>query len=101
MFLILNVISALEGTLKLKIYYAPVTIGALIFSALEGTLKLKIYYAPVTIGALIFAPVCLSVCLSVCHTLQYRVCVINSSHSFLRIFLKPCIPVVDKLKMCK
>ena len=33
-------------------------------------------------GALRFAPVCLSVRLSVCHTLWYRVCVINSSHSF-------------------
>ena len=59
-------------------------------------------------GALRFAPVCPSVCLSVWpsgrpsvrHALRYRVCVINSSHSFLRIFLKPCIPVVDILKMC-
>ena len=59
-------------------------------------------------GALRFAPVCPSVCLSVrqsvCpsvrHALRYRVCVINSSHSFLWIFLKPCIPVVDILKMC-
>ena len=42
-------------------------------------------------GALRFAPVCPSVCLSVCpsvrpsvrHALWYRVCVINSSHSFL------------------
>ena len=47
---------------------------------------------------------CLSVCLSVRpsvrHTLRYRVCVINSSHSFKWIFLKPCISVVDILKMC-
>ena len=42
----------------------------------------------------------LSVRLSVRHTLRYRVCVINSSHSFLWIFLKPCISVVDILKMC-
>ena len=59
-------------------------------------------------GALRFAPVCPSVCLSVrpsvCpsvrHALRYRVCVINSSHSFKWIFLKPCIPIVDILKMC-
>ena len=55
-------------------------------------------------GALRFAPVCLSVCPSVRpsvrHTLWYRVCVINSSHSLKWIFLKPCISVVDILKMC-
>ena len=59
-------------------------------------------------GALRFAPVCPSDCLSVRlsvrpsvrHALWYRVCVINSSHSFLWIFLKPCIPLVDILKMC-
>ena len=33
-------------------------------------------------GALGFAPVCPSVCPSVRHALRYRVCVINSSHSF-------------------
>ena len=47
-------------------------------------------------GALRFAPVCPSVR----HTLRYSVCEINSSHSFQWIFLKPCIPVVDILKMC-
>ena len=41
-----------------------------------------------------------SVCPSVRHTLRYRVCVINSSHSFQWIILKPCISVVDILKMC-
>ena len=41
-----------------------------------------------------------SVCPSVRHALRYRVCVINSSHSFQWIFLKPCILVVDILKMC-
>ena len=53
-------------------------------------------------GALRFTPVCLPVCLSVCLSvpLRYRVCVINSSHSFQWIFLKPCIFVVDILKMC-
>ena len=53
-------------------------------------------------GTLRFAPVCLcpSVCPSIRHALRYRVCVINSFHSFSRIFLKPCIPVVDMLKMC-
>ena len=51
-------------------------------------------------GALRFAPVGPSVCPSVRHALQYRVCVINSSHSFKWIFLKPCLPVVDILKMC-
>ena len=52
-------------------------------------------------GALRFAPVCLSICLSDCHhTLWYRVCVINSSCSFQWTFLKPCIPVVDILKIC-
>ena len=54
-------------------------------------------------GVLRFAPVSPSVCLSVCpsvrHTLRYNVCVINS-HSFQWIFVKPCIPVVDILKMC-
>ena len=35
-----------------------------------------------TQGAIRFAPVCPSVCPSVHHTLRYRVCVINSSHSF-------------------
>ena len=64
------------------------------------------FYAPRddSQGALRFAPVCPSVCLSVRpsvrHALRYRVCVINSSHSFLWIFLKPCIPVVDILKFC-
>ena len=43
---------------------------------------------------------CLSVRPSVRNALWYRVCVINSSHSFQWIFLKPCIPVVDILKMC-
>ena len=59
-------------------------------------------YAPVTIvrGALRFAPVCPSVCPSVRHALRYRVCVINSSHSFNGSFLKPCIAVADILKMC-
>ena len=38
--------------------------------------------------------------LSICHTLRYRVCVINSSYSFLWIFLKHCILVVDIMKMC-
>ena len=55
-------------------------------------------------GALRFAPVCLSLRLSVCpsvrHTLRYSVCVINFSHSFQWIFLKPCIPVMEILKMC-
>ena len=52
-------------------------------------------------GALRFAlSVRLSVCPSVFHGLRYRVCVINFSHSFLWIFLKSCIPVVDILKMC-
>ena len=46
------------------------------------------------------APVHPSVRPSVHHALSYRVCVINSSHNFYRIFLKPCIPVVDILKMC-
>ena len=32
--------------------------------------------------------------------LRYRVCVINSSHSFHWTFLKPCISVADILKMC-
>ena len=40
-------------------------------------------------GALRFAPVCPSVCPPVRHALQYRVCVINSSHSFQWVFLKP------------
>ena len=66
-------------------------------------------YAPVTIvGGIKICP-CLSVCLSVCpsvrlsvrcHAIRYRVGVINSSHSFQWIFLKPCISVVDILKMC-
>ena len=38
-------------------------------------------------GALRFAPVSPSVSPSVRHALQYRVCVINSSHSFQWIFL--------------
>ena len=50
-------------------------------------------------GALRFAPVCPSVRPSVRHTLWYRVWVINSSDSFEWIFLKPCIPVADILKM--
>ena len=41
-----------------------------------------------------------SVCPSVRHNLRYRVCVINSSHSFQLIFLKPCILVVDIFKTC-
>ena len=62
------------------------------------------FYAPVTIvGGIKICP-CLSVCLSVCpsvrHALQYGVCVINSSHSFYWIFLKPNIFVLDILKMC-
>ena len=51
-------------------------------------------------GALRFAPVRPSVCPSVRHALRYRDCVIKSSYSFGWIFLKPCIPVVDILKMC-
>ena len=55
-------------------------------------------------GAFRFAPGCPSVCPSVRpsvrHALRYRVCVINSSHSCEWIFLKPCIPVVNILKMC-
>ena len=51
-------------------------------------------------GALRFPPVCPSSCLSIRHTLQYRVCVINSSHSFQWTFFKPCILVVDIMKMC-
>ena len=51
-------------------------------------------------GALRFAPVCPSVCPFICHALRYRVCVSNSSQGFIGIFLKPCIPVVDILKMC-
>ena len=47
---------------------------------------------------------CLSVCPSVCpcihHTLWNRVCGINSWNSFHSIFLKPCILVVDIMKMC-
>ena len=45
---------------------------------------------------------CLSVCLSppFCHTLRYRVCVINSSYNFQWIVLKPYILVVDIMKMC-
>ena len=50
-------------------------------------------------GALRFAPVHPSVYPSVRQALLYRVCVINY-HSFLWSFLKPCIPVVDILKMC-
>ena len=38
------------------------------------------------VGALRFAPVCPSVCPSVHHAFQYRVCVINSSHSFQWVF---------------
>ena len=34
------------------------------------------------VGALRLAPVCPSVCPSVCHTLRYRLCVTNSSHTF-------------------
>ena len=40
------------------------------------------------------------VCLSISHTLRYRVCVINSSYSCQWIFLKPCILIVDIMKMC-
>ena len=66
------------------------------------------FYARVTIVWGIKICPCLSVCLSVCpsvrpsvrHALRYRVCVINFSHSFQWIFLKPCISVVDILKMC-
>ena len=58
------------------------------------------FYAPVTkVGGIKICP-CLSVRPSVRHALRYRVCVINSSHSFQWIFLKPCISVVDILKMC-
>ena len=62
----------------------------------------QIFYAPMTIvrGYKDFHSVCPSVCLSIRHTLRYTVCVINSSHSFQWIFLKPCIPVRDILKMC-
>ena len=49
--------------------------------------------------ALRFAPVCPSVCPSVRHTLQYRVCVINSSQ-FSMGLLKPCLLFVDIMKMC-
>ena len=48
-------------------------------------------------GALRFTPRCLSACQ---HTLWNSVCVINSSHTFQWIFLKPCILVVDILKLC-
>ena len=40
------------------------------------------------------------VCLSIPHTLWYRVCVINFSYSCQWIFLKPCILIVDIMKMC-
>ena len=62
----------------------------------------RFFYAPHddSQGALRFAPVCPSIYPSVCHALRYRICVINSSHSFKWIILKPCIPVVDRLKMC-
>ena len=53
------------------------------------------FYDPVTIVRLI--KICPSVHLSV--TLYGIECVI-SSNSFQWIFLKPCIPVVDILKMC-
>ena len=42
----------------------------------------------------------LSVRPSVRHALQYRVCVINSSHTFQWVFLKPYILFVDIMKMC-
>ena len=51
------------------------------------------------VGALRFAPVCSSVCPSVPHALQYRVCVINSSHSFNGSFEALYI-FVDIMKMC-
>ena len=63
----------------------------------------RYFYAPVTIVKghydlpLSVRP---SVCPSVHHTLRYSVCVINSTLSFQWIFLKPCIPVVEILKMC-
>ena len=48
------------------------------------------FLCPVTIvgwgGGLRFAYVSPSVCSSVRHALQYRVCVINSSHSFQWVF---------------
>ena len=54
-------------------------------------------------GALRFAPVCPFICLSVHPFVTLcgiEFLVIYSSHSFQCIFLKPCIPVVDILKMC-
>ena len=51
-------------------------------------------------GGIKFAPVCPSGRPSVRHALQYRVCVINSSHSFQWVFLKPYILFVDIMKMC-
>ena len=65
-----------------------------------SSIYINLFYAPVTIvGGIKICP-CLSVCPSVRHALRYRVCVINCSHSFQWIFLKPCISVVDILKMC-
>ena len=63
-----------------RYFYAPVTI-------VKGHLDLPLSVRP-------------SVCPSVRHTLRYSVCVINFSHSFQWIFLKPCIPVEEILKMC-
>ena len=54
------------------------------FRVLSGLKRKICFYAPVTIvrGALRFAPVCPYVHQSVYQALPYRVCVINSSHSF-------------------
>ena len=51
-------------------------------------------------GALRFAAVCPSVCPSVRQALQYRVCLINSSHSFQWVCLKSWILFVDIMKIC-
>ena len=61
----------------------------------KGVCRYFLYPRDDNQGALRFARVCPSVRL----TLRYSVCVINSSHSFQWIFLKPCTPLVDILKM--
>ena len=65
--------------------------------------KSRSFYAPVTIvrGHLdLPLSVRLSVGPYVRHTLRYRVCLIDSSYSFRWIFLKPCVLVIDIMKMC-